>query len=81
MRSSLVDYCNIEVCDLLEFGFSLGCNDIAALLSPFKKSDLWMYKNHRGADDFPKDIYCILRRKVILMQYWVLLMKIHFSQV
>ena len=32
MRSLLVDYCDIEVCDLLEFGFSLGCNDNAALL-------------------------------------------------
>ena len=63
MRSLLVDYCDIEVCDLLEFGFPLGCNDNETLLSSVKKNDLWKYKNHRGADDFPEDILLYLEKE------------------
>ena len=34
-----------------------------AALSPVKKSDLWMYKNRRGADDFPEDILLYLEKE------------------
>ena len=54
MRSLLVDYCDIEVCDLLEFGFPLGCNDNETLLSSVKKSE---------ADDFPEDILLYLENE------------------
>ena len=63
MRSLLVDYCDIEACDLIEFGSRLGCNDNETLLGPFKKSDLWKYKNHRGADDFLEDILLYLEKE------------------
>ena len=63
MRSLLVNYNDLEVCDLLEFGFPLGCYANETLLSSINKSDLWKYKNHRGADDFPEDILLYLEKE------------------
>ena len=63
MRSLLVNYKDLEVCDLLEFGFPLGCYANETLLSSINKSDLWKYRNHRGADDFPEHILLHVEKK------------------
>ena len=54
MRLMLRDYHDLQVCDLLEFGFPLGFKGDTKNLHT--KDQIWKYKNHKGALEFPRHI-------------------------
>ena len=56
------NYKDIVVCDLLAFGFPIGFTGDEELLPRCKK--LWMYKNYKGAEDFPVQINEYLRKEL-----------------
>ena len=59
LRHMLSDYKDFQVCDLLEFGFPLGCSeDIKDLPSSLK------VKNHKGAREFPSEIQSYLESEI-----------------
>lgn len=53
MKRMLQDYNDIIVCDLLKYGFPIGFvgGDVK-----FESLEIWKYRNHKGAEDFPDDI-------------------------
>ena len=56
---TLSDYRDFQVCDLLEFGFPLGCSeDIRNLKSNTR------IKNHKGAREFPSEIKSYLESEL-----------------
>ena len=64
MRSMLIDYADNEICDLLEFGFPLAFQgDRADILKNVTKKDVWRFKNHKGANDFPNDMLLYLKKE------------------
>ena len=63
MRSLLKDYKDKGICDLLEFGFPLGCQENETLLNDIQKKDRWKYRNHKGADDFPEEMLLYLEKE------------------
>ena len=63
MRSLLKDYKDKRVCDFLEFGFPMGVSPDFVLQSVNKK-DLWKFRNHKGATDFPDDINKYLQKEI-----------------
>ena len=63
MRSLLKNYKDKEICDLLEFGFPLGCQESDSLLYNVHKNDKWKYRNHNGANDFPEDMLSYLGKE------------------
>ena len=59
LRHMLHDYKDFQVCDLLEFGFPLGCSEeIKNLKSNFK------VKNHKGAREFTAAIESYLESEI-----------------
>ena len=64
IRSWLQDYEDYRVCDFLEFGFPIGAKDISSLLSDINKKDLWKFKNHKGANDFPEEINRYFQKEI-----------------
>ena len=63
MRSLLVNYKDREICDLLEFGFPLGCQENETLLNDIHKKDRWKNRNHKGAEDFPEQMVSYLEKE------------------
>ena len=63
MRSLLTDYNDKRVCDFLEFGFPMGVSPDFVLQSVDKK-DLWKFRNHKGATEFPDDINKYLQKEI-----------------
>ena len=63
MRSLLKDYKDKDICDLLEFGFPLGCRENEILLKDIQKKDRLKYRNHKGADDFPEEMLLYLEKE------------------
>ena len=61
MRILLRDYQDLQVCDLLEFGFPLGFEGDVDNLST--KDQIWQYKNHTGARDFPDHIIAYILKE------------------
>ena len=51
MRTMLANYNDLQVCDFLEFGFPLGFEGSSENLH--SKDQIWKYKNHKGATEFP----------------------------
>lgn len=51
----LVDYCDYQICDFLEFGWPVGHTGM-----PFESS---YCRNHKGATDFPDDIKNYLKKE------------------
>ena len=54
MRVMLGDYQDLQVCDLLEFGFPLDFEGDIYNLST--KDQIWQYKNHKGTLEIPDHI-------------------------
>lgn len=55
-RDMLKDYCDLHVCDYLEFGWPVG-----HLGTPVESS---CGRNHKGATDYPKDIRNYLKKEI-----------------
>ena len=55
MERMLFDYMykDIEVCNLLKYGFPIGFDSTD---SWFENIEVWKYKNHKGAEEFPDQI-------------------------
>ena len=47
----------------LEFGFPLGYLGDSCILVDVDKKNLWKYKNHQGAEEFPNDILLYLKKE------------------
>ena len=56
----LFDYKDYRICDFLEFGFPLGYLGDETLLKNVEKKNLWKFKNHKGAEEFPVDMLSYL---------------------
>lgn len=61
MRQLLRDYKDIAVCDFLQFGFPIGFKGDESKLNSLDQ--LWKYRNHRGATDFPDEINAFLEKE------------------
>ena len=55
LRHMLSDYRDFQVCDLLEFGFPLGCSEVIRNLKSNNR-----IKNHKRAREFPSEIKSFL---------------------
>ena len=58
MRSMLVDYKDYRICDF--WNLVLGDDSI---LVEVDKENLWKYKNHQGAEEFPNDMLLYLKKE------------------
>lgn len=56
LRGLLSDYKDKHICDFLEYGFPMGVSSQKSLLKIVNKQDLWKYKNHKGAMEYPEEI-------------------------
>ena len=63
MRSMLIDYKDYKICDFFEFGFPLGYLGDDSILVGVDKKNLWKYKNHKGAEEFPNDMLLYLKKE------------------
>ena len=63
LRSMLNDYKDYKVCDFLEFGFPLGFLGDDKILNNIEKKNLWKFKNHQGAEEFPVDMLSYLKKE------------------
>ena len=54
----LFDYKDDKICDFFEFGFPLGYLGEDKILNNVDKENLWKFKNHQGAEEFPVYICC-----------------------
>ena len=63
LRSMLTDYKDSRICDFLEFGFPSGYLGDNSVLNNVEKKDLWKFKNHKGAEDFPDDMLSYLKKE------------------
>ena len=61
MRTMLRNYSDLEVCEILEFGFPIGFQGSAENLHT--KDQIWKYKNHKGATEFPHDINSYIQKE------------------
>ena len=61
MRTMLINYKDIQVCDFLEFGFPIGFKGCTENL--ISKDQIWKYKNHKGATEFPDDINAYIEKE------------------
>lgn len=65
IRSWLVDYKDKKVCDFLEYGFPIGAIESNTILKNVTKTELWKFKNHKGAKIYPEDINKYLQKEAI----------------
>ena len=61
MRTMLANYNDLQVCDFLEFGFPLGFE--GSLENLHSKDQIWKYKNHTGATEFPQHINSYIKKE------------------
>ena len=61
MRTMLRNYNDQQVCDLLEFGFPIGFQGSSQNLHI--KDEIWKYKNHTGATEFPEHINSYIKKE------------------
>ena len=61
MRTMLINYKDIQVCDFLELGFPIGFKGCTENL--ISKDQIWKYKNHKGATEFPNDINAYIEKE------------------
>lgn len=64
MQSLLTDYKDEKICDLLEFGFPIGFEgEKSDILHSVEKKNLWKFKNHKGAEDYPSEMLSYLEKE------------------
>ena len=49
----------------LEFGFPLGIKDCESVLRDISKKELWKFKNHKGAFNYPNEITKYLEKEAL----------------
>ena len=59
----LTDYKDQRICDYLEFGFPLGCSGDEIISSDIDSKQLWKFKNHKGAEEFPDSMLQYLEKE------------------
>ena len=64
IRSWLQDYEDTRLCDFLEFGFPVGATNVDSILFDVNKKDIWKFKNHRGANEFPEEINKYFQKEI-----------------
>ena len=65
LRSWLTDFYDSRLCDFLEFGFPLGIKDCESVLRDISKKELWKFKNHKGAFNYPNEITKYLEKEAL----------------
>lgn len=68
MRKMLVNYKDLLVCDLLEFGFPISFEGSTEKLHT--KNQFWKYKNHTGAREFPEAINAYIEKEIKYKAIW-----------
>ena len=63
LRFMLQHYKDQQLCDFLEFGFPIGYNGNNEILQQINKKDVWKFKNHKGAEQFPEDLNAYLGKE------------------
>lgn len=63
MRNMLTtsNYKDLQVCDLLEFGFPIGFE--GSVEDCHTKNHFWQYKNHKGATEYSEDIHKYIQKE------------------
>ena len=64
IRFWLQDYKDTLLCDDLEFGFPIGATNTDSILSNVDKRNIWKFKNHKGANDFPEEINKYFQKEI-----------------
>ena len=78
MRTMLINYKDIQVCEFLEFGFPIGFKDCTENLT--SKDQIGNIKITKGQQSFPMISMLILKKKVNMEQFWVPSKLIHFKK-
>ena len=60
MKRMLGDYKDVLVCDLLKYGFPIG---FVGKNVQFETLEVWKYKNHKGAENFPEEVNKYLEKE------------------
>ena len=63
IRSWLTDFKDHFLYELLEFGFPIEFNGEHSLFEHTESSQLWKFKNLKGAQDFPSEIDAYLLKE------------------
>ena len=63
LREALKDNKDIDLCDLLEFGFPIGYVGNDTILEQGDKKNLWKHKNHTGATEYPESMLEYLEKE------------------
>ena len=63
LRSWLWDYKDTSLCSLLEFGFPLDCKESEKLFNCTNHRELWKFRNHTGATDYPEEMKKYLQKE------------------
>ena len=62
LRNLLADYKDQQLCDLLEFGFPIGYKGDNSVLKEVNSKNIWKYRNHKGAEEFPQEMISYLEK-------------------
>ena len=65
LRDQLKDYKDAQLCDLLEIGFPIGYLGQGEILQNVNSKEIWKFKNHKGADDYPHAMFEYLEKEAI----------------
>ena len=66
LTESLKDNKDDDLCNLLEFGFPLGCLGNDTILEQGDTKKIWKRKNHTGATEYPVSMLEYLENKSML---------------
>ena len=61
MKHMLADYYDLQVCELLDYGFPIGFEGSVENL--FSQKQFWKCTNHKGATEFPVDINLYIQKE------------------
>ena len=61
MKHMLINYNDLQVCELLDFDFSIGFE--GSFENLFSQKQLWKYKNHKGVTEFPDYINSYIQKE------------------
>ena len=61
----MTDYIDKRIRECLEYGFPRGANDFGSVLKDTNKKELWKFKNHKGAVDYPDEIVKYVEKEAL----------------
>ena len=65
LRDQLKDYKDAQLFDLLEIGFPIGYLGQGEILQNVNSKEIWKFKNHKGADEYPHAMLEYLEKEAI----------------